>query len=178
MSSFSDAHEAVEIPIIAAGLHRLLLPRQSQIWAVLRAGQTTQRLAYSLAATFLGRMCLSGDIQELGAEQWELARRAMALYRRVAPVIKKGESRRFGSQGPSWRHPIGWQAVRRIHGDGQRMLVVLHTFGSAPSEVEIPLPPGRWAVESVFPDAVADCGETLRIRDLADFQGKVICLTK
>jgi alpha-galactosidase len=178
MSSFSDAHEAVEIPIIAAGLHRLLLPRQSQIWAVLRAGQTTQRLAYSLAATFLGRMCLSGDIQELGAEQWELAKRAMALYRRVAPVIKKGESRRFGSQGPSWRHPIGWQAVRRIHGDGQRMLVVLHTFGSAPSEVEIPLPPGRWAVESVFPDAVADCGETLRIRDLADFQGKVICLTK
>ena len=35
MSSFSDAHELVEIPIIAANLHRLMLPRQSQIWAVL-----------------------------------------------------------------------------------------------------------------------------------------------
>ncbi|HEX6289127.1 MAG TPA: alpha-galactosidase, partial [Herpetosiphonaceae bacterium] len=37
MSSFSDAHEVVEIPIIAASLHRLMLPRQSQIWAVLKA---------------------------------------------------------------------------------------------------------------------------------------------
>jgi alpha-galactosidase len=34
MSSFSDAHELVEIPLIAANLYRLLLPRQNQIWAV------------------------------------------------------------------------------------------------------------------------------------------------
>ena len=58
MSSFSDAHELVEIPIIAANLHRLMLPRQSQIWAVLHRADSDQRLAYSLAATFLGRMCL------------------------------------------------------------------------------------------------------------------------
>lgn len=31
MSSFSDAHECVEIPIIAANLHRAMFPRQSQI---------------------------------------------------------------------------------------------------------------------------------------------------
>ena len=37
MSSFSDAHETPEIPIVAAALHRLMLPRQSQIWAVLHA---------------------------------------------------------------------------------------------------------------------------------------------
>lgn len=178
MSSFSDAHEAVEIPIIAAGLHRLMLPRQSQIWAVLRAAQTDQRLAYSLAATFLGRMCLSGEIEELSAGQWGIAARAMALYRQAAPIIKRGVSRKFGAAGTSWRHPVGWQAVRRISGDGTRILVVLHTFAGAPSEVEIPLPPALWELESTFPDASAECGDALRVGELADFQGRVLILRK
>ena len=55
MASFSDAHESLEIPIIAANLHRLILPRQSQIWAVLHASDTHQRLAYSLAAGIPGQ---------------------------------------------------------------------------------------------------------------------------
>ena len=176
MSSFSDAHEAVEIPIIAANLHRLMLPRQSQIWAVLRATQSDQRLAYSLAATFLGRMCLSGGIEDLSQDQWQLATRAMALYRQAAPVIKHGASRRFGALGLSWRHPTGWQAVRRISGDGARALIVLHTFASSPREVEIPLPPGRWTVESAFPEADAECPDALHVRGLDDFQGKVFLL--
>ena len=54
MGSFSDAHECLEIPIIAANLHSLILPRQSQIWAVLRKEDDAHRLVYSLAATFLG----------------------------------------------------------------------------------------------------------------------------
>jgi len=40
MGSFSDAHETREIPIIAANLQRLILPRQSQVWAVLRKNDT------------------------------------------------------------------------------------------------------------------------------------------
>jgi alpha-galactosidase len=178
MSSFSDAHEAVEIPVIAAGLHRLILPRQSQIWAVLRAGHTNQRLAYSLAATFLGRMCLSGEIGELSAAQWEIATRAMALYGKAATIIKHGTSRHFGESGTSWRHPTGWQAVRRSARDGNRILVVLHTFAGAASEVEIPLPPGTWSIESAFPESPAECGGALRVRELADFEGKVFLLEK
>lgn len=34
MSSFSDAHESLCIPIIGANLQRMILPRQSQIWAL------------------------------------------------------------------------------------------------------------------------------------------------
>ncbi len=43
MGSFSDAHETREISIIAANLQRLILPRQSQIWAVRRKNDTAQR---------------------------------------------------------------------------------------------------------------------------------------
>ena len=90
MSSFSDAHETKEIPIIAANLHRLIPARQNQIWAVLRPGDSHQRLAYSLAATFLGRMCLSGDVHSLSTAQWDFAKEAVALYNEIAPIIADG----------------------------------------------------------------------------------------
>lgn len=150
MSSFSDAHELPEIPIIAANLHSLMLPRQSQIWAVLHPSDSPRRLRYSLAATFLGRMCLSGGVEQLTDEQWRLAREAIALYRKAAPVIKYGVSRRFGASGESWRHPRGWQAVLRRSGD--LALVVLHTFAGAPARVAVPLA-GEWRLEAAFTEA-------------------------
>lgn len=57
MASFSDAHECDEIPIIAANMHRMILPRQSQIWAVVKAGQPLQKLYYQICSGLLGRLC-------------------------------------------------------------------------------------------------------------------------
>jgi alpha-galactosidase len=147
MSSFSDAHEVVEIPIIAANLHRLMLLRQLQIWAVLKTSASARRLVYSLAATFLGRMCLSGDVDRLSVAQWDMLRRAEALYGQVAPIIKHGKSRHFGELSQSWRHPHDWQAVVRTAADGARVLVVLHAFANAPAHVAIPLPEGEWEIK-------------------------------
>jgi alpha-galactosidase len=143
MSSFSDAHELVEIPLIAANLHRLLLPRQNQIWAVLHPHDSLQRIRYSLAATFLGRMCLSGAVEKLSPDSWQLVLAAVGLYQKAAPVIKHGKSRRFGTLGESWRHPEGWQAVVRTS-DAQA-LVVVHTFAGAPDQLAIPLA-GDWEI--------------------------------
>lgn len=151
MASFSDAHESLEIPIIAANLHRVLLPRQNQLWAVLRAADNQRRLTYSLAATFLGRMCLSGDLHDLSAEQWAIAQRAMDLYARVAPIIKGGRSFRHGPTVTSYRHPAGWQAVLRVADDDQSALAVVHTFADPPAHVPaIPLPLGGWQVRETF----------------------------
>ncbi len=174
MSSFSDAHELVEIPIIAANLHRLMLPRQSQIWAVLHAADSPQRIRYSLAATFLGRMCLSGGIEHLPDESWQLTRETIALYQKAAPVVKHGVSRRFGELGTSWRHPKGWQAVARSSGD--LMLVTLHTFAAAPDEVSIPLH-GQWELVEAFSDGQATTsGDALTVKPGGDFTGSVFLL--
>ena len=54
MASFSDAHECDEIPIIAANMHRMILPRQSQIWAVVRRGSRCKSCHYQSAADFWG----------------------------------------------------------------------------------------------------------------------------
>lgn len=183
MSSFSDAHELSEIPIIAANLQRLLLPRQSQVWAVLRKSDTPQRLVYSLAATFLGRMCLSGDIDLLGEAQWQIVLDAQRLYRQAAPIIKYGRSRRVGTVGESWRHPTGWQAVTRLSDDGGAALVVAHAFAGAPNSFEVPLPPGNgWAIAGrlrggAFPTVSHSCRILTSAFD-GDFSGQVIILRR
>lgn len=176
MSSFSDAHELVEIPIIAANLHPLLLPRQNQIWAVLHPTDSLQRIRYSLAATFLGRMCLSGGIEKLSAASWELTKEAIALYQKSAPVIKYGVSRRFGDVGASWRHPQGWQAVVRT--SDKHALVVVHSFAGSPSEVEVPLK-GNWKLQETFSDGSAEiAGAVLKLTRDADFSGSVFLLER
>lgn len=176
MSSFSDAHELPEIPIIAANLHRLLLPRQNQIWAVLHPHDSLQRVSYSLAATFLGRMCLSGGVEKLPDESWQLVREAIALYGKAAPVIKYGVSRRFGESGESWRHPQGWQAV--VRRSEVQALVVLHTFANAPEAIEVPLE-GEWELEGTLGEGTLErVGSALRFQPAGDFHGCVWLLRR
>jgi len=179
MSSFSDAHELVEIPIIAANLHRLMLPRQSQIWAVLHTTDSDQRLIYSLAATFLGRMCLSGEIVGLSATQWRIVKSAMALYREAAPVIKCGISRKCGTIGASWRHPKGWQSLVRTSMDGRTALVVMHAFNENENTLYLPLPNGKWGLGStlILPTMSATVvGSALKVEGIKPFIGLVLIL--
>jgi alpha-galactosidase len=153
MGSASDAFELREIPVIGANLHYLILPRQSQIWSVLRKNDDAQRIVYSLAATFLGRMCLSGEIVELDESQWGLVKAGQRLYRQVWPIIKHGVSYRYGPELASYRHPQGWQAVLRVADDQERALVVVHAFDKPfPSYARFELPATRdWKLASVFP---------------------------
>lgn len=127
MASFSDAHECQEIPIIAAWLHRVIHPAQSQIWAVIRREDSIQRITYSIANTLLGRMCISGDVTELSPKQWKAIDDGIAFYKEVAPIIKDGTSILYGSALKSVRHPVGWQGV--VRATKKESLVVIHTFG-------------------------------------------------
>lgn len=163
MASFSDAHECEEIPIIAASLHRVILPRQNQIWAVIRESDSLKRIAYSIANTFLGRMCLSGDVTKLAADQWELIDRGIAFYQKAAPIIKDGYSRLYGPKVLSWRHPKGWQCLVRTEGSvecGEKdgLLAVFHAFnGEHEGMLKVPLPnDGDYQIETVYSDAEAE----------------------
>ena len=139
MASFSDAHETEEIPIIAANLHRAILPRQSQIWAVIRQTDSLKRIGYSVANTFLGRMCLSGDVTELTDAQWDVIERGIAFYKEIAPIIKNGMSHRIGPKINSDRYPEGYQILLRAKESGEAM-VVIHCFnGTLPEKIEVDL---------------------------------------
>lgn len=178
MASFSDAHECLEIPIIAANLHRLIHPAQSQIWAVIRQEDSIKRIVYSVANTFLGRMCISGDVTQLSVEQWGAIDRGIAFYQKIAPVIKEGTSFRFGPKIRSARHPRGWQAVVRI-GRGGEAFAVIHTFGGEwPEVIEVPLPEGcPEQVAEVYAAGEADLrieGRVLRLRPKADWEAVAV----
>jgi alpha-galactosidase len=183
MGSFSDAHETREIPIVAANLQRQILPRQCQVWAVLRKSDTPQRLAYSLAATFLGRMCLSGEVHDLSPAQWKLVVSAMELYRRVFPVIRDGVSTFHGRKGESWRHPQGWQAVARTSARNDRALVVVHTFAKPfPKSATVDLPGSGWKVDEVWPPSNGLSGKLkggkLHLELAGEFRATVITLRR
>jgi len=154
MTSFSDSHETPNIPIIAANIIPLVPGSRSQIWAVLRESDSPRRLHYSLAATFLGRMCLSGEVHKLDPAQWDIVLRTIALHRHCKDLISSGEAARSGEWGPSANHPTGWQAVTRcLPGE---CLVVLHAFEAAPDMAgPVLLPAGNWQIADLFAEPPA-----------------------
>ena len=179
VGSFSDAHETVAIPIIAANLHRVILPRQSQVWCVVHARDSLQRLRYGLAATFLGRMALSGDFKDLAP--WQLAEigSAQEFLIDCASTIRDGRSRLHRHIGLSWNEPRGWQAlVRNTPGEA---LIVAHTFGGAPSGVHsIPIPAGAWRLAASYGLADAPVVEPGRLvlPPMPDFSGAAVRLAR
>ena len=137
-ASFSDAHEIPSIPLIAANMHRVIPPAQSQIWAVLRAKDSRKRIQYSIAATFLGRMCLSGEIYDLSEEQWQQVEQGMDFYRKAAPIIRHGKTILIQAEPTGYNHPRGQQLVLR-EADGMG-LAVMHRFEQS-GDVSDSLPP-------------------------------------
>lgn len=129
MASFSDAHEIPSLPLIAANLHRVIRPEQSQIWSVLRKEDTDERLYFSMCATLLGRMGLSGDIYDLSDHQWELVDAGIAFYKEAADIIRDGRTVVLKADTDSYKEPTGGQAVTRVLGN--RALTVYHRFAES-----------------------------------------------
>ena len=174
MASFSDAHECDEIPIIAANMHRMILPRQSQIWAVVKGEHPLQKLYYQICSGLLGRLCYSGHPQDLTAEQWAVMDEGTAFYAKAAPIIDRGISTRYGSEIISYRAPKGWQAVVR-RGKAQT-LVVVHTFGAAPEAVTLPVG-GKIAAQFMREGlTVTHPDNRLTVQGLADFDAAAFIL--
>lgn len=176
MASFSDAHECDEIPLIAANMHRVLLPRQSQIWAVVKAEQPLQKLYYQICSGLLGRLCFSGQPDALSPEQWAVIEAGIAFYKSAAPVIDHGQSSFLGSAVASYRAPRGWQAVTRR--GMSCTLVVVHTFSEAPDTLSLPVSGCICAVLArsgiaAVQDALA---QSLCLQGLQDFDAAAVLL--
>lgn len=158
MASFSDAHECTEIPLIAADLHRLILPRQSQIWACIRPEDTDRRIVWSLCGALLGRMCLSGPLQKLSEDRLARVREGIAFYKAIAPLVINGSTRVYRSGITGYDHAHGWQCVVR-RGQNQAM-VVLHAFEKNGNDFTVPAGLNGYRVVRRFTDR--DCEPDLK----------------
>jgi alpha-galactosidase len=131
-----------------------------------------------MAATFLGRMCLSGDVHDLDENQMTAVKDGIALYHRVKGAIRNGSSRRYGSEQLSYTSPEGWQAVVRTAADGAEAFAVIHTFKNSPGAVLVPLN-GSWEVIDCYKQdqiEVSVIDAALCVSGLADFNGLVVKL--
>ena len=128
MNSFSDAHECLSIPIIAANVGMTVPARQNQIWCVIRTEDDSQRIRYSLAATFIGRMCLSGNLCELQPWQDALVKEGISFYEAIKPVIWNGDQYIYRNIGEEYNSPKGSQII--IRKNAHYCLAVAHAFES------------------------------------------------
>lgn len=196
LSSFSDAHECIHIPVIAANMHRVILPEQSQIWAVLRRDDDEKRIYYSMINTFLGRMCLSGDIYDLSAVQWNIVEKGICFYKKVTDVIRDGKSKRVGNEELDYNNLFGYQVMLRI-GEKEaygKLLVTVHKFkdkelGENPSPrdflIKLPEYKDMWIIEDTccrnqvvvnLEKKKEEEDYSLRISNMDDMEGAAILL--
>ena len=87
MISFSDAHEGYESAVVAANVNRLCPSRKNQIWAVVDNTYSLERMRYSIAKNFFGRLCLSGDIANMSEERLALVKEFTKLYKKVTYTV-------------------------------------------------------------------------------------------
>lgn len=174
MGGSSDAHEGVEIPLIAANTANLIPLCKNLIWAVLHTSDDERRLCYSLSAGFMGRLCLSGETANLSPERSALVDDAVALYRKALPVLKDGKNHVHRETGFSYVHPHGYQRFERTNDHWK--LVVIHTFRNGPETIVVPLE-GKWEIAGSFgAECVMENG--LKFRGLKDFSGGVVLLSR
>lgn len=131
MTSFSDAHEVHEGAVVAANVNRFCPTRKNQIWAVVNDGYSIADIRYTLAKTFFGRMCLSGDVASLPEEKEILVKRFVEFYKETAYILKDDENYYFGNTDLKYRDLIGEQAVLKISKDGSGALAIVHGFKDA-----------------------------------------------
>ena len=99
--------------LLVANLQRMILPRQSQIWAVVKPDQTIALLYYKISSGLLGRLCLSGNIKDLSKQQWQVIEEGITFYRCVSHIIDLGSSTINYQGGLSYKEPTGYQVVIR-----------------------------------------------------------------
>ena len=136
-------------------LSLIMLPRQSLIWAVLRKDDQPKRLVWSLCATFLGVMCLSGDVYDISPAQWAVVDEAIRFYRSVSHILEDGTTRRHGEKIASYRHPDGWQLVERTAANGMEKLIVAHVYDKNAREIRLDLQ-GNYRISRCFAEE-ANC---------------------
>ena len=185
IASSSDAHEGVEIPLLAANTSMLIASRNNQIWSTLHEWDDENRLLYSLAGACIGRLCLSGDVQKLSEAQMTVVDAALAYYEQCKALLPDGDSfiqRRLKSR--SYITPKGAQLYLRRAATGERLSAILHTFGDCERNSSWTID-GRWrltgtrlasANTAITAVLNGDGTTTLSFQGMPDFSAAAIML--
>ena len=177
MCSFSDAHECIEFPMVAANLHYLVPPCQLQVWNVLKPEFNAERFAFTISAGFLGRICWSGDVMGMNNKQMQYIYDAEDLYEKVSDIIRNGKSIIYRTSDlTNFRHPRGTQAVIRYSDKDDRALLVYHTFEN-PDVLTFELN-GEWEIVNELYHGNVEVDSKVTISETKSIFGNVVLLKR
>ncbi|WSQ09870.1 alpha-galactosidase [Streptomyces sp. NBC_01231] len=101
LQSTSDQQDPLRYPPIAAAAATAATPEQAAVWAYPQPDQSLDEIAFTLTGALLGRVHLSGFLNLMSGEQFDLVRSAISVYKDIRPEI--GEAHPFWPLGlPSW----------------------------------------------------------------------------
>lgn len=101
LQSTSDQQDPLRYPPITAAAATAATPEQAAVWAYPQPDQSLDEIAFTLTGPLLGRIHLSGFINLMDDEQFDLVRSAVSVYKEV-----RGRSARRIRSG-RWAFPGG-----------------------------------------------------------------------
>jgi alpha-galactosidase len=87
IQSTSDQQDFLRYPPVAAAAPAAMPPEQAGIWAVPQPSFTGQQIAFIMCGALLGRIHLSGHLDQMSPGQRELVAAAVRVYREVRPDL-------------------------------------------------------------------------------------------
>lgn len=110
LQSTSDQQDPLRCPPIAAAAATAVAPEQAAVWAYPQPHFSTDEIAFSVTGAMTGRVHLSGFLDRMSPEQFELVRTGISVYKAIRSEIATGLP--FWPLGlPSWED--GWIAYGR-----------------------------------------------------------------
>lgn len=153
LQSTSDQQDFKKYPPIAAAAPATILPEQAGNWSYPSAGMTAEETAFTLATSVLGRFYLSGHLDELRKEQFELVQQAIASNAELRDIIRMGVP--FWPLGlPRWSD--AWISLG-LRGRSEYAITVWSREGGGEAVLHLPDSLNRAiTVDTIFPRGLAD----------------------
>ncbi|MCW4457106.1 glycoside hydrolase family 36 protein [Microbacterium sp. MPKO10] len=133
VQSTSDNQDPLHYAPIAAAAPTAVTPEQGAVWAYPNADWSSERLAFSMVNSLLGRVHLGGRLDLLDRQQAEQVREAITVYRGIRADL--------AVSAPIWPHGLpGWHDDVLSLGLTAANRTYLSVWRrSGPTSVEIPL---------------------------------------
>ncbi|MGW3290650.1 glycoside hydrolase family 36 protein [Streptomyces sp. NPDC001002] len=144
LQSTSDQQDPVRYPPIAAAAPTVVPPEQGAVWAYPQPSFSDAEIGFTLGTAMLGRVHLSGHLDQMTERQLELVREAVATYKAIRGDLRTAVP--FWPLGlPGWTDE--WVAVGlRAPVEGATYVSVWRRDGGGDGvgdEIELVLPVGH-----------------------------------
>jgi alpha-galactosidase len=137
VQSTSDQQDFLRYPPIAAAAPAAMTPEQAAVWAYPQPEFTDDEIAFTLCGAMLGRVHLSGHLDQMSRHQRDLVAEAVRVYKTIRAELPLAAP--FWPLGlPRWAD--SWIALG-LRGPAASYLTVWHRGQAGdPAEVVLPIP--------------------------------------